>query len=93
MPNNQAAEKFADAIVREIPVSQLKAVLGRLNADSVMEAAGSGCGNGCGGNCADSIDEFGYAELSAEDRAAVIRDKDSLREHVIAQLQAVSQKI
>lgn len=93
MPNNDTAARFADALIREVPVSQLAAVLDKLDPSAASEGNGSGCGNGCGGNCGGSIDEFGYLELTGEDRKAVLQDKGALRKQLASRLQEESAKV
>jgi hypothetical protein len=75
--------KVAQAMLREIPVSQISAAVGRFNPGAAADASGTGCGGGCGGGCSathgPSFDHFGHSGITAAELKAAHADPVALK--------------
>jgi hypothetical protein len=69
-----AHEKYARAVVKEIPAGSILAFLSLLESKKGQVACGSGCGGGCGSGCLDGlglvIDRAGLLTDCADANAA-----------------------
>lgn len=76
--------KVAQAMLREIPVAQINAAVGKFNPGSaIADASGTGCGGGCGGGCSAahgvSFDQFGHSGITAAELKAAHADPVALK--------------
>jgi hypothetical protein len=77
--------KVAQAMLREIPVSQIGSAVGKFNPGKAGDAAiGTGCGGGCGGGCSDAnhgvvFDRFGHSGITAAQLTAAHADPAALK--------------
>jgi hypothetical protein len=77
-----AHERIATAIVKEVPITSISALIKGFNDPISPLANGSGCGNGCGNNCRSPLglhfDEFGQAGIPNDEFMAAVRDPEGL---------------
>ncbi len=66
-----STQDVAKLIAREVPVGQMKALLGRQGLHP--NAMGDGCGGGCGGG-AGCMDPYGHTGLTNEQIQAALKD-------------------
>jgi hypothetical protein len=76
--------KVAQAMLREIPVSQINSAIGRFNPGKAADGIGTGCGGGCGGGCSDashgvSFDQFGHSGITAAELKSAHADPVALK--------------
>ena len=77
-----AYEKIAGAIIREVPVTNIAALIKGLQDPITPLANGGGCGQGCGAGCKAPLglafDEFGHTGITAMELQSAANDPDGL---------------
>ena len=76
--------KVTQAMLREIPVSQIHAAVGKFNPGAAADAIGTGCGGGCGGGCSDAshgvtFDKYGHSGITAAELKSAHADPAALK--------------
>lgn len=87
-----AHAKIAKALVREVPIQNLKKFLEGFGGPVALgSGCGNDCGSGCGGGCSSPkglvFDQYGHTEISERELVDASRDMHQLKRDIIGEIE------